>query len=690
MPESLDKLASLIPSEKKTLLRNEFKDASDEQIQLLERKGVFCYEYVDSWQKLEETALPPKELFYSMLTGEHISDQQYAFAEQVWQKFNIRTLGEYADLYLRVDVCLLAIVFENLRETTLNLYKIDPANYYTAPGLSFDAMLRYTKAKLELPKDVDMVLMMERGIRGGISQCAQRYVKANNKYMREYDKNKKSSYIIYIDCNNLYGFVMMQHLPVGGLQWVENCQFSVEDILNMADDAPEGYFFEVDLEYPESLHDLHNDYPFCAENMYAPNNKNVKKLLLTLTDKKNYVIHYRMLKLAIQHGLILKKIHCALKFKQRAWMEPYIALNSKKRREAKSEFEKSDYKYKNNSVFGKTMENIRKRIDISLRMKWDGRYGVRKLVAAPNFKRATIFSEDCVAVEMKKTNILMNKPIAVGMAVLDISKVVMYEFYYNFLKPKYGEKIKLVYTDTDSFILHVETEDFYEDMKDNLERYDTSDYAEDNRFQMPRVNKKIPGLFSDELKGEIIKEFAGLRSKMYCVRIDATDEKNPEGIDKMKKAKGVKGCVVKNHIKFEDYKSCLENHSIVVKDQTSFRTKLHQMYTIQQSKIALSPDDDKRYIMRCNQCKTGACASCNFETLAHGHYKIKQLQETGADISDQINIEIKKKKKFIKNPPKERKRGKAKRKRSDTDANNGADQESESKRLRAEADVPNQ
>lgn len=630
MPASLDYLASLIPSEKKTLLRKEFKNLSDDQICLLERKGVFCYDYVDSWQKLEETTLPQKELFFSRLTNEDISDGQYTFANEIWEKFNIKTLGEYADLYLRVDVCLLAIVFENLRETCYKLYKLDPANYYTAPGLSFDAMLRFTKAKLELPKDVDMVLLIERGIRGGISQCSKRYVKANNKYMDTYDKSKKSTFIMYVDCNNLYGFVMMQHLPISGYQTIENCQFTAEDILKMADDASEGYIFEVDLEYPEHCHDLHSDYPFCSENTHVPDKKNVKKLLLTLDNKKNYVIHYRMLKLALQHGLILQKVHSALKFKQSAWMKPYIELNTKKREQATNGFEKDYYKLKNNSVFGKTMENIRKRIDIHLRTTWDGRCGVRKLVAMPNFKRATIFDENFVAVEMKKTNILMDKPIAVGMAVLDISKVVMYEYYYNFLKKRYGDQISLVYTDTDSFVLEVETDDFYADMKQNLERYDTSDYPKDNKFNMPQVNKKVPGLFKDELNGEIITEFVGLRSKMYCVKTGS--------VDKMKKAKGVKKCVLKKEIGFDDYLDCLKNGTSIKKNQTTFRTKLHKMYTIEQSKIALSSHDDKRYIVTCEVCKNGSCTTCNFQTLAHGHYKIKQ-QISNDDDDDGDDVE---------------------------------------------------
>lgn len=643
MASSLDSLAASIPSEGKSILRNEFNDLSDDQIRLLERKGVFCYDYVDSWQKLEETMLPPKEAFFSKLTNSHISNKKYEFAKEIWEKFNIKTLGEYADLYLHVDVCLLAIVFENFRETSLKLYKLDPANYFTAPGLSFDAMLKHTKVKVDLLTDVDMLLLTERGIRGGISQCSKRYLKANNKYMETHDQSKKSTFIQYEDCNNLYGFVMMQHLPIGGFQWVENQQFTVQDILNIPDDAPVGYSFEVDLEYPESLHELHNDYPFCAENTFVPDKRNVKKLLLTLSDKKNYVIHYRMLKLALQHGLILKKIHHILKFRQSAWMKPYIELNTNMRTKATSQFEKNYYKLMNNAIFGKCMENVRKRLDICLRTTWNGRYGVRKLIAMPNFKRRIIFNENLVAVEMEKTRNEMKKPIAVGMAILDISKVVMYEYYYNFLKIKYGDKMRLAYTDTDSFLFQVETDDYFADMKENLERYDTSDFPMNNIYQMPRCNKKVPGLFKDEMNGKIIKEFVGLRSKMYSIRIDREqnssnetneqeDDDEVDGIDKrgeLKKAKGVKKCVLKKEINFDDYKSCLDNRNEISKAQLTFRSRLHKIYTIKQEKVVLSSLDDKRHIVTCIQCVSGNCVSCDYETLAHGHYKLKRQGENG-------------------------------------------------------------
>lgn len=456
------------------------------------------------------------------------------------------------------------------------------------------------------------------GIRGGISQCSKRYAAANNKYMKSFEDSEDSSYIAYIDCNNLYGYSMMQHLPINGFKWSDH-DFTTDQILSMTDDAAKGYMFEVDLHYPDKLHDLHNDYPFCAENMPVPKPfgeraSKQEKLLLTLFDKKNYVIHYRMLKLALQHGLVLKKIHRTLEFNQSPWLKSYIKLNTEMRTRATNEFEKNFYKLLNNAIFGKCMENVRARVDIHLRNKWDGRYGARKLIAQPNFKRRIIFNEDLVAVEMSRTNIQMNKPVSIGMAILDISKVVMYEFYYDFLKKKYGENVCLAYTDTDSFVLHVKTDDFYADMKQNLERYDTSDYPEFNKFQMPRVNKKVPGLFKDELNSKIIASFVGLRSKMYSIRVDEADvQKNKKS--EIKKAKGVKEYVVKKEITFDDYVNCLENNVEIEKSQNTFRTKLHKVYTIQVTKKALSPFDDKRKIL-----------PGNIETMAHGHYRLRSFE----------------------------------------------------------------
>jgi hypothetical protein len=603
MASSLDKLTSYLPISHKLILRREFAHLPEQQMKLLERKGVFPYDFVDSVNKLECTALPLREQFYNKLTDSHITEEEHQFAQLIWKEFGIRNLGEYADLYLKTDILLLADIFENFRTKCCEIYNLDPCHYYTVPGFSFDAMLRYTNVEIELLTDIDMLMFVERGIRGGISQCSKRYAKANNKFIGdEYNPQEPTSYLMYLDVNNLYGYAMMQPLPLNGFEWVPDVK-CIEQINDLVRDPNVSCLIEVDLEYGVHLHNKQQDYPLCAEKMKPPNGK-MEKLMLTLHDKKKYILHYKMLEFVIKHGLVVTKIHRVLRFNQYAWLKPYIDLNTQHRTLAKNEFEKNLYKLMSNAVYGKTMENVRNRCDIKLRQKWDGRYGIKNLIAAPNFKKRTIFSEDLVAVEMVKTEVCLNKPIIIGMSVLEISKLVMYSFHYEHMKPRYGDRCEILYTDTDSFIyLFTDVDDIYEDIKNDRHLYDTSDYSADNPHGILRLNKKVPGLMKDENNGECMTEFVGLRSKMYSVRV--------KGRDHMKKAKGVKAYLLKKDITFEDYVDCIQSGHVIVNEQNSIRSKNHHVYSIKQSKITLNPHDDKRYIKE-----------DKINTLPWGHYKI--------------------------------------------------------------------
>ncbi|XP_031784148.1 uncharacterized protein LOC116417095 isoform X2 [Nasonia vitripennis] len=272
---------------------------------------------------------------------------------------------------------------------------------------------------------------------------------------------------------------------------------------------------------------------------------------------------------------------------------------------AKNEFEKNFFKLMNNAVFGKTMENIRKRVTVKLMSKYDGRYGVEAQISKPNFHSSSIFNENLVAIQLNKTDILMNKPIYVGLVVLDLSKTLMYDFHYNYIRQMYKDNCKLLYTDTDSFIYAVKCDDFNEDMKKNIHKFDTSNYPADNVFNMPCVNKKVVGLMKDECNGQILTEFVGLRSKMYSTRVNNQDS--------MKKIKGIKASVVKKTIEFNDYLDCLRNSRIQSREQYAIRSKLHKVETIRQRKIALSPYDDKRFLQ-----------DNTIDTIAWGHYQILQ------------------------------------------------------------------
>ena len=230
---------------------------------LLIRKGVYPYEYMDNKNRFDEGKLPGKSDFYSRLNMEEISEIDYRHAEKVCNKFNIKNLGEYHDLYVQSDTLLLGDAFESFRDICLRVYELDPAYFLSAPGLAWAACLKNTRIKLEIINDVDMLLMIEEGIRGGIYHFIHRHAMANNKYRKDYDKNKESSYIIYGDYNNLYGKAMPLKLPVDGFEWVEDLSEIDEDFIkNYDEDSNVGYFIRCDTEYSKELHSLHSDLPF--------------------------------------------------------------------------------------------------------------------------------------------------------------------------------------------------------------------------------------------------------------------------------------------------------------------------------------------------------------------------------------------------------------------------------------------
>ena len=304
-----------------------------------------------------------------------------------------------------------------------------------------------------------MLLMFEKGIRGGISKAVHRYAKANNKYKGEkFNPELNSSFLQYLDANNLYGWVISQLLPTGGFKWVcDMSKFTSGKISRLVKCDSKGYLLEVDVKYPEGLHDLHNDLSFMCGKMKI--NK-VEKLVPNLYHKKNYVIHIKALDQALKH----EKVHHVTEFHQSAWLKPYIDFNTQLRTQAKNDFKKDFFKLMNNSVFGKTMENITKHKDIKL---VTNRESYLKTVMKPNFKSGIFFSSNLMGCEMGKIKVLMNKPVYLGQAILDLSKLVMYEFH---MIPKYGENLKLCYMDTDSLVYHIKTEDFYSDIAGDIKK----------------------------------------------------------------------------------------------------------------------------------------------------------------------------------------------------------------------------
>ena len=333
------------------------KKIGSENLKISKQKGAYLYEYMSSFKRFNEDKLCAKKYFYSSIKDKkiredgkildgHVSIEGYMVCERIWDRFNLKNMGDYHDRYFKKDVLLLTDVFEKFISTCLKYYKLDPFHYFSAPGLSWDAMLKMTGVKLEKISDIDQYLFIEKGTSGGISCIAKRYAKANNKYMNDYDSNKQSTFITYLDKNNLYGWAMSEHLPYSEFEWLKNVDSF--DVMSIDKKSDAGYILEVDLKYLNELHKLHNDYPPAPEKLTVTNDipsnycksiddkydikvVDVKKFIPNLGNKTKYVVHYKNLQLYLSLRMKLTKIHRVLKFKQCDWMKKYIEFNIKKR-----------------------------------------------------------------------------------------------------------------------------------------------------------------------------------------------------------------------------------------------------------------------------------------------------------------------------------------------------------------------
>ena len=568
--------------------------------------------------------IPTREMFYNKQTQSDITDEDYEHAQKIFSKMRCKNLGEYMLLYVKTDALLLCDVFENFRELSLSYYGLDPCQYFSLPGLSYDAMLKMTGVKLDLITDIEMRTMIEDNIRGGITTINHRHFAANNEYLNDYDPQIPSSYIMYVDANNLYGKGISEKLPTGNFRWLSQQELEAFNIVEMDPNGETCYILEVDLIYPKELHDIHNDYPLAVECKYikkediSPYNKqfledhdetfkSTRKLCPDLRDKKKYVCSLKNLKFFMRHGLILERIHRILAADQSNFLNPYIEFNSQKRKEsAHIKFKSDFFKLMNNAVYGKTIEDIRKRskVDIVKDQKQ-----AKKLISKPQFKGFQILSDEVTIVQSAKARIVLNKPIFVGFMVLENAKYIMNHFWYDVLKEKYEDRIKLLLSDTDSFIYSVYTNDAYSDLYDLREYMDLSGYSTDSPLQKYHnsQNKKVPGKFSDEKPEEVIKEVVALKPKMYSIlakpllRHGLTSHTTAKGISK----------VAQRKITHQDYVDTLRKRGATIVTSNAIRSFSHQLYSVEVTKRGLSAYDDKKYIL-----------SDGINTLSYGHYRI--------------------------------------------------------------------
>ena len=344
-------------------------------------------------------------------------------------------------------------------KVSVNEFDIKPLYCVSLPGCTWQCGLKYTGINLQTLQDKDMILLLENIIRGGISSVM------GNRYVQSYE-NKK---ILFIDANNLYGHSMSKPLPYDEIKF--NRDVKLKDILNTPDDSDIGYFIEVDLTYPDNIKEKAKNFPFAPvnKNIY-PDNFNdymkkfkldtytqTKKLISDWSDKKNYLVQYRLLKFYVTHGMIIDKDHEIISFRQSRWLEIYIYFNTQKRNQAVNDFEKDFYKLLNNAFYGKTMENVRNRLKTNFVQKDDYRE-IIKQQSKLTFNGIQKSYENCDSYTFKRNEVIMDKSIYLGFSVLQLSKLLKYETYYDKLQPCFGqENIQIDYVDTEAFVLSLNT-----------------------------------------------------------------------------------------------------------------------------------------------------------------------------------------------------------------------------------------
>ena len=582
------------------VLKKDFPGISDD---IIKRKGVFPYTYFNSLSKLQETSLPAREAFRNDLNGEECSSDEYEFAQRAWQEANCTNFGDYLLLYLKLDVVLLACVFETFRRKTLEQDGLDPVHFVSLPGLSFMSAFKMTHEKIDLITDLEMYTFFERGIRGGMT-FVNKHIVRNEEITHQ--GQTLMQHLAYIDENNLYGNALRKPLPHSEFSWVEDLsEFTCDFILGLDEEGEWGYTFEVDLEYPPDIHDNTFDFPLAPESgeitldMFStfmhdfhqtlnPNKKykSYRKLLLTQLNRTHYFVHFAVLKFYLEMGLTLKKVHRVVKYKQKPWLKEYIDFNSQQRALSSNEFDKAFYKLKNNALFGKTMEDVRKRMNYKLVTDEEK---LIKLTRSAFFHDRDIITQDIVGVHMLKSKVTLDKPIFVGQAVLDYSKLEMYKLYYQTLRQcPLIKKLELVGGDTDSFFLAIGTDIHITlaDVFNNLSQHiDTSNYPSSHPMHSI-ANKAKLGCFKDETGGQTIEEMILLRPKMYSMKYKDSDTS-------IKRAKGISKHIVRR-TKHETYKAAFEEKKVTFAQMTILRSQQHTIKTTTFRKRALSAWEDKR------------------------------------------------------------------------------------------------
>ena len=563
---------------------------------LFEKKLAYPYEKFNL-NNLHEPLNLTKEDYWSTLNQSYPCEDDIKRTQQLIGTYNITTAQELTELYLKMDVLQLTDVFENFVEKSTLEYGINPLYSYSLPGYTWKAGLKLTEIKLDFIKDKQLLLLLENNIRGGISSVmGPRFIESN--------ENTK---LLYIDANNLYGWAMSQYLPIGEFEKLEipntyELEQIVEDLRFIPDNNEFGYFIECDMLYPAEIKEKTENFPLCPYQTKAdpdlfsgymnsvkqPNYKPTEKLMCDLTNKYNYMMHYRMFKFYTNLGMKVTKIHTIYRFKQSLWLEKYINHNTQKRAKAKTNFEKDLYKLMNNAFFGKTMENVRDRTNLEF-IPHTNIDQIIKRQSKLSFKGIVNHYSEFSVYKFDKEKVIFDKPIYLGFSVLELSKLLMYEFYYHKLQPYYSSRsdasVKLHYMDTDSFILSIKTGDLINDLEYFKDDFDFSELDPSHELYNS-VNKKVIGKMKIETSPIIeLDNFVALRSKSYSFSYGSTVQKTVQ----KSKQKGIQHTPI-----YSQFINSLFNSETTTATNYSIRSNAHNLTVQKQDKLALNPFDDKR------------------------------------------------------------------------------------------------
>ena len=524
--QGLDKFTHL-----KTITEDSVK-----HMEMLCSKQIYPYEYAQNYSDYELPSLPPREEFVDNLAGKGpISETEYTRAKEVFTATNCKTFGDYTKLYVQTDVLLLADVMEAHRQRTWKEFGLDPLHFLTASHLGWNAFLKSKDPHMQLENltDKKMYDFFQNAVRGGIAVVSKRYARANHPLMKSgYDPRKPNTFILALDCVGLYSWAMCQPLPYASFEWVDGInQDEMKTMLtNTPPDGPVGFFACVDLQYPTHIHDETRCYPLAPEKIaieesmlseyskelkmklkLPKQNKRLTKLAPNQKDKVRYTVHFACLQFYLKKGMVLGKIHQMVRFKQYPWMKTYIEGNLQRRKEAQNTFDKDFWKLMNNSLYGKSIENVYKRQSMSLCTQVEK---LDKLVRKPTFEAIHVFNDNLVAALNRKEMLTLDKAPYPGATILELSKKHMFEFFYELKNTlfKQGE-MQLLLTDTDSLIMQISTKDVYKDLEKITHLLDTSNYPPNHPLFSVR-HKMEAGMFKDEHPPDnFITEFVGLKAK---------------------------------------------------------------------------------------------------------------------------------------------------------------------------------